>query len=155
MEINGLPLHPLIVHATVVLVPIAALVALLYVAVPKWRDRLRWPMSVGGVLGGILIYATYLTGNSFRDANPTMFDNQDLTEVYKRIQAHQELANTLVWVTIAFGVIALMNGWLHKQSGGTRIALNALLVAGAVATLVFVFLTGEAGARALWDGTRG
>ena len=43
MEINGLPLHPLVVHAAVIFGPIAALTALAFL-VPRWRLRLRWPM---------------------------------------------------------------------------------------------------------------
>ena len=34
MEINGLPLHPLVVHAAVVFGPLAALTALAYVVPP-------------------------------------------------------------------------------------------------------------------------
>ena len=44
MEINGLPLHPLVVHAAVVFLPCAALLALVYAAVPRWRWAVRWPM---------------------------------------------------------------------------------------------------------------
>ena len=46
MEISGLPLHPLVVHAAVVFAPLAALNALLYAAVPRWRWLLRWPLVV-------------------------------------------------------------------------------------------------------------
>ena len=45
MEINGLPLHPLVVHAAVIFGPLAAVAALAFL-VPRWRDRLRWPMVV-------------------------------------------------------------------------------------------------------------
>ena len=51
MEINGLPLHPLVVHAAVVFGPLAALAALAYVVLPAWRDRLRWPMVVLALMG--------------------------------------------------------------------------------------------------------
>ena len=44
MEINGLPLHPLIVHAVVILGPLAGLTGLAYAFVPKWRWLLRWPL---------------------------------------------------------------------------------------------------------------
>jgi len=46
MELNGVPLHPLVVHAVVVLAPLAALTGLVYVVVPKWRWLLRWPLVV-------------------------------------------------------------------------------------------------------------
>ena len=36
----GLPLHPLVIHAAVVLIPILVLVALGYALVPRLRDRI-------------------------------------------------------------------------------------------------------------------
>ena len=48
MEINGLPLHALIIHAAVIFGPLSALAGVLYAVVPRWRDRLRWPMVVAG-----------------------------------------------------------------------------------------------------------
>src|SRR3546814_19550740 len=43
MELNGLPVHPLIVHLAVVMIPVAAVLAALY-SVVRWRWALRWPM---------------------------------------------------------------------------------------------------------------
>ena len=43
--VNGLPVHPLVVHAVVVLVPLTALIAVLFL-VPRFRRSLRWPMVV-------------------------------------------------------------------------------------------------------------
>jgi len=37
--INGLPLHPLLVHAVVVLLPLAAVGSIIIAVVPKWRRR--------------------------------------------------------------------------------------------------------------------
>ena len=37
MELNGVPLHPLVVHAVVVLGPLAAFAGLAYAIVSKWR----------------------------------------------------------------------------------------------------------------------
>ena len=44
MEFNGLPLHPLVVHAVVILGPLAGLTGLAYAFVPRWRWLLRWPL---------------------------------------------------------------------------------------------------------------
>ena len=44
MEINGLPAHMLIVHAAVVFLPLASVLALVYAGVPRWRWATRWPM---------------------------------------------------------------------------------------------------------------
>ena len=44
MEINGVPLHPLVVHAVVVFAPLAALFGIAYAVLPNWRWALRWPL---------------------------------------------------------------------------------------------------------------
>ena len=40
----GLPVHPLVVHAVVVLVPLAALGVVVMALSRTWFDRLRWPV---------------------------------------------------------------------------------------------------------------
>jgi magnesium-transporting ATPase (P-type) len=142
MEINGLPLHPLVVHAAVIFGPIAALVALAYL-VPRWRLKLRWPMVGLAVIATLSIVAAYLTGNNFLEHKPEL-------RTSPQVQTHQDRARQLLWVTIAFGVIALASGWFATRTGALRIVLDVLLGAAAIATLVLVFLTGEAGARAVW-----
>jgi len=142
MEINGLPLHPLVVHAAVIFGPIAALVALAFL-VPRWRLRLRWPMVALALLATASIVAAYLTGNNFLQHKPEL-------RTSPQVQTHEDRARQLLWVTIAFGVIALASGWFATRTGALRIVLDVLLGVAAVATLVLVFLTGEAGARAVW-----
>ena len=53
MELNGVPLHPLVVHAVVVLGPLAALTGLAYAFVPQWRWLLRWPLFVLAVVTAV------------------------------------------------------------------------------------------------------
>lgn len=142
VEINGLPLHPLVIHAAVVLGPLAALAALAYV-VPRWRDRLRWPMLVLALVGTASVVAAYLTGQNFLHSRPQLGQ-------LPAVQTHQARAKVLLWVAVGFGVVALLNAWLHRRSGPVRLVLAVLLVVAAVALLVCVLLTGDAGARAVW-----
>jgi hypothetical protein len=135
MEINGLPLHPLVVHAAVVFGPLAALAALLYALVPRWRDRLRWPMLVLAVIATGSIMLAYFSGGNFLNSKPELKSSP-------QVQTHQHRGKQLFWVSIAFGIIAIVAGWLHT--------LNVLLAVAAAVLLVWVFLTGEAGARAVW-----
>jgi hypothetical protein len=144
MEINGLPLHPLVVHAAVVLGPLGALAAVAYVALPRWRDRLRWPMVVLALLAVASIVAAYYTGKSFFDSRPPEIQAAPL------VVTHQNLAQQLFWITLAFGVVAVVSGWLATRTGALRVVLDVLLAAGAVAVLIWVARTGEAGARAVW-----
>jgi len=142
MEINGLPLHPLVVHAAVIFGPIAALAALAFL-VPRWRTRLRWPMVGLAVLATASIVAAYLTGDDFLEQKPELSTSP-------QVQTHEDRAGQLLWVTLAFGLIAIASGWLATRTGALRVVLDVLLGVSAVAVLVLVFLTGEAGARAVW-----
>jgi len=143
MEINGLPLHPLVIHAAVVFGPLAALAALLYVVLPRWRDRLRWPMVVLAVVAGGSIVAAYLTGTNFLDSKPEL-------KQLEPVQTHEDRAWITLWVTLGFVVVALAAGSLHERRGAVRVGVSSLLAVAAVATLVSVVLTGDAGSRAVW-----
>jgi len=146
-EINGVPLHPLVVHAAVVFGPLAALSALAYVGLPKHRDRLRWVSLVVVLLATASIWAAYLTGNNFFSSS--RFDHFS-GEALDRIHTHQSYARTLRWITSGFAAVTILATWLHSRTGPTRIALGLLVVIGAVLTLIWTVLTGDAGARAVW-----
>ena len=57
-----MPLHPLVVHAVVVLGPLAAVTGLVYAAVPKWRWLLRWPLVVLAVVVAITALTAVAAG---------------------------------------------------------------------------------------------
>jgi uncharacterized membrane protein len=142
MEINGLPLHPLAVHAAVVFGPVAALSALVYL-LPQWRDRARWPMVALAVVATGALVLAYYSGGSFLNSKPEL-------EASPLVQTHKRLGRQLLWVSLSFGVVAVVSGWIHARSGALRVVLDVLVAATAVVLLVWVFRTGEAGARAVW-----
>jgi hypothetical protein len=143
MEINGLPLHPLVIHAAVVLAPIAAVVALLYAVVPTWRDRLRWPLVGLAVVAGGSVVAAYVTGRSFLNSKPEL-------EQLAQVQTHADRAWVALWCTLIFCVVAVAAGWAHPPPGVARLVASLALVVTSVATLIAIVLTGDAGARAVW-----
>jgi hypothetical protein len=142
MEINGLPLHPLVVHAAVVFGPLAAVAALGYVA-PRWRDRLRWPMVVLAVIATGALVLAYYSGGNFLESKPEL-------ESSPPVEAHKKLGDQLLWVSLAFGLVAIVSGWINARTGALRIVLDVLLAVAAVVLIIWVFRTGEAGARAVW-----
>jgi hypothetical protein len=145
MEISGLPLHPLVVHAAVVLGPLAALAALGYAVVGRWREWLRVPMVVVSLAAVVSIGAAYLTGDSFLEAHRALAQKP-------YVGTHEERAGLLLWLTLGFGAVVVGVGWLHERPGVARTAGRALLALLAVAVLVQVVLVGDAGARAVWQG---
>ena len=142
MEINGLPLHPLVVHAAVVFGPLAALAALGYL-VPRWRSTLRWPMVGLAVVATGSVVLAYLSGGDLLDSKPEL-------KQLPQIQTHQDRAELLLWATLQFGAVAIVAGWWGDRRGALRVVLDVLLGIGAVLVLVLVVLTGDAGSRAVW-----
>jgi hypothetical protein len=146
-SVAGLPLHPLVVHAAVVLTPLGALAAIAYVALPRYRDLLRWPTLVLAVVAFLSIWAAYLTGDNFFD-DPKFASFSG--ELLDRIEKHEELAGQLRWMVTGFGIVTVATTYLHDLTGTRGKVLGALVVVLAVLTLVWTVLTGDAGARAVW-----
>lgn len=145
MEISGLPVHALVVHAAVVLGPLAALAALAYTVVARWRDWLRVPMVVVALAATASIVAAFVSGNSFLEANPQLARK-------RYVEIHEARAGLLLWLGVGFGVVTVATGWLHDRPGVVRTAARVLLALAALAVLVQVVLVGDAGARAVWQG---
>ena len=149
MNIAGLPAHVLIIHAAVVFGPLAALSALAYVALPRYRDLLRWPTLVLALVAFGSIWAAYLTGQNFFDSD--RFANFS-GEARENIETHEDYAKTLRWIASGFGIVTLATAYyFHNRTGTARTVLLALVAISAVATLVWVGLTGDAGSRAVWS----
>ena len=154
MEINGLPLHPLVVHAVVVMVPLAAVTGLAYALVPRWRWLLRWPLVALAVISAGACLVAVAAGNSLLESRP---------ELESLVETHRERGSLLRTWSLGFVVAAALAAWslggpsaLRSGSGDreTRGAVGwvamVLLVAGALGMLVLAFLAGDSGARAVW-----
>jgi len=147
-EVAGLPLHILVIHAAVVLGPLAALSAIAYVLLARYRDLLRWPTMVLTVIAVGAVWAAYFTGENFFDSE--RFANFS-GEALESIETHEEYAETLRWIASGFGIVTLATASsFHDRTGAIRTVLGALVVISAVAMLVWVGLTGDAGSRAVW-----
>lgn len=60
----GLPMHALVIHAVVVLVPLSAVCAVAYAARPTWRRMLLWPTAVGALVSGVSAFVAGESGES-------------------------------------------------------------------------------------------
>ncbi len=160
MEVGGLPLHPLIVHAAVGVVPLAALFALLTALVPGWRWFTRWGTLVASLGAVVVVLVTRASGESLLEER---WGGQP--QVPEQLQTHQDRAGLLLVAVIVLAVVAvaaflllparsaLVTGKLEhggSSAGWVRVGVPALLVVAAVASFVLVVMTGDAGARAVW-----
>ncbi len=149
MEINGLPLHALVVHAAVVFGPLAALAGVLYAVVPRWREALRWPLVALAAIALVTIWVAAWSGEEVSEANTY---GGPLAEL---LEEHEERAEWLRIATTAFAVSAFAAAWWHMRRGAVRVVLLVLTALLAVDTLVLVVLTGDAGAQLAWYGVNG
>jgi hypothetical protein len=159
-KIGDLPLHPLVVHAAVIGVPLAALLALLF-AFPKTREWARWPLAITVVGATAVTFVARQSGLALEAALGIKPGNP----VGDLIVQHSLLANQLFYIMIGLTVIGLLNVLLvskrssdgadgaAKQSAILRIGLPILLVAAAVVALVWIVRVGDLGARAVWNPT--
>ena len=145
MEINGLPLHAIVVHAAVVFSPLAALAGVLYAVVPRWRDTLRWPLVVVVAIAVGSIWVAYFSGEDVEEANGPYAG-----EFGKLFETHEDRANMLRWVASGFAVVSFAAAWWHTRTGPMRVVLLGLTGVGAIATGIYVVLTGDAGAQLAW-----
>ena len=117
MEINGLPLHPLVLHAAVIFGPLAALIALAYAVLPRCRDRLRWITLVAVLIGVGAILVAYLSGENFLDSS--RFDNFR-GEALEKIEKHEGYAETLRLMASGFAIVTVLATWQHERTGALR-----------------------------------
>ena len=152
MELNGVPLHPLVVHAVVVLGPLAALTGLVYALVPRWRWLLRWPLVVLAVVTAATSLLAVAAGEDLLAARP---------ELAPIVEEHQEAGELLRTVSLVYALVSGLAAWalggasaLASGRGAreTRfgVPVVVLLAAGAVALLVTVYLAGDSGSAAVW-----
>lgn len=147
-EVDGLPLHPLAVHASVVLIPLAALLAILFV-VPRTRAWARLPLllvSLGSVLS---VFVTRESGFKLKDHLA-----ESRFPYMKLIEEHQSRANLLFVLVIIFAVVAIAAYVLSARADLNRAvsaSLSVLLVVGAVALAVQTYRVGELGSRIVWN----
>lgn len=148
MEIAGLPLHPLVVHAVVVLVPLASLGGLLISLWPAARQRYGWLTVAFAFAAASSTLLAQRSGEAFAET----FRRQ--TEA---MATHIGLGPTLLpWVITLFGgTVAVMVAQLliERRHPYGRIALlvgGAVTVVGASVSIVQVLRIGHSGAIAVW-----
>ena len=99
MELNGVPLHPLVVHAVVVLGPLAALTGLAYAFVPRWRWLLRWPLVVLAVVTAGAAVLAASAGEALLEARP---------ELEPLVEEHEESGELLRTVALVYAALSLL-----------------------------------------------
>lgn len=149
---TGLPLHALVVHAVVVLVPLAAAGTVAVAVVPRWSRRYGWLVVLCSAAAAGAAFVAKESGEELASRVGTPAD-------------HYAVARWLPWVALALFVADLLLWWwdravlgdadagrsrarLRRSAGGTFLAIVAILVA--VVALAWTIRAGDTGARAVW-----
>ena len=152
-EVNGLPTHILLVHAVVVLLPLAALL----VAVTAWWPLLRRKL---GVLTPLLtLGATFLVPltTHYGEWLEGRVPHSDLVE------QHAEMGDQILPWALALSVLSVavwlwgrridaQEGERSSRDRWISIVGAVLAVVVAAGTVVAVVRAGDSGAKATWDG---
>lgn len=149
--IKGLPVHPLVVHGVVVLLPLAILGTIAIALRPVWRAKYGPLVVVFAAVATVLLPVATQSGEALE----------------KRVGdpgKHAELGDQLLFFALPLLVLAIVLVALDRRSsrtpataGGPSKTLGKvtnvvalLAVVAAIAAGVQVYRVGDSGARAVW-----
>jgi uncharacterized membrane protein len=154
--VNGIPVHPLVVHAVVVLLPVAIVGTIVIALVPRWRTPYGPLVVATALVAAVLMPVATSSGE----------------ELEKRVGdpgKHAALGDQLIWFAIP--LLVLVAALVLLQRGRDRAdrkaaavgepagesprkslvtAVAVLAVVAAAASGVQVYRVGDSGAKAVW-----
>ncbi len=140
-QITGLPVHPLVVHFAVVLLPLASLALILLVLVPRLRTHFAGLTTFVLAIGAASTWVAEESG-------------EELAARIGEPAQHAWFAGFLVPVAAATAVLAVV--WYLVQRGGRRSGLvtgtGVVTSIAALASVGLTALVGHSGAVAVWEG---
>jgi hypothetical protein len=162
-SILGLPAHPLIVHAVVVLVPLAALLVGASAVSPRFRHWARHATPLVCLVGLAMVPLASQTGEELERSVPHS----------ALVEQHAELADSLLPLMIGVTAVALVQWWLHRRGvaaaaadaddsrrgdvsrqRAVSVAVTVVALLVSVGTLVQVGRIGHSGAKAVWSDVK-
>jgi hypothetical protein len=148
---RGLPVHALVVHAVVVLVPLGAVGAIAIAVVPRWRRRFGVAVLAILTAGLVAVPVATRSGQQLKDRLHAS------GEVAKQIDHHEDMGKLVIYPTIALWVLAAALVLLDRRdrSGAPVKVVAVLAVLAAAAAAAQVAITGELGSTAVWSCTIG
>lgn len=143
----GLPIHPLVIHAVVVLIPLSALGAVVVAAVPRWLAPYSLLVALGALGGAVTAFVARETGERFEE---TLALGGVVAE---KVEVHGRYGLWTFVSSLPFAVLAVAAYVVQRRRGPdavTRLTAVLAALAGLVAAGATV-LAGHSGATAVWN----
>ena len=145
----GLPAHPFMVHAAVVLLPLAALGVIIVALSPKLRTKYS---SIVVILAAMAAGAMPLASGSGEALARRVDFNEATTQ-------HVNMGETGVGAAVAVLIAALALWWMQWSRGGQKATgwipttVVVLSIVVAIGATVQVGRIGHSGAKSVWQST--
>lgn len=144
--VAGVPAHPLLVHAVVVLIPLSALGAVALALRPAWSRPYGPLVAAGALAGAVVATLAKLAGDQLETV-------VDVTEEFVPVIAqHERFGLFTVVAAWPFAVCTVAAAVLDRRTGGpaVRRVVPGLAAVSGLAALAVTVLAGHTGADAVW-----
>jgi uncharacterized membrane protein YqjE len=141
--VAGLPVHALVVHAVVVLLPLMALVTIAVAVRPAWRGAAGFVVVADLLVVGA-VYVAKESGEKFQ----SRLSGTGANVIAKD---HGDQGALLPWFAVALLVAAVVV-WLGRRSKAVAALGIVLAVVTGLAAIGWTVEVGHSGATAVWGG---
>ena len=148
----GLPAHPLLVHVPIVLIPLAAITAIISIH-KKYRREMLLVTAVMAVIGAAFLFLAAGAGESLQHDLPRSRAIHEHAESGEKSQG-LTAASAFVVVGAVLSLEASRRKFVYRGKSlpkWTATAFLALTVVGGVASTVAVSQAGHSGAKSVWE----
>jgi protein-S-isoprenylcysteine O-methyltransferase Ste14 len=155
-ELFGLPAHPLVVHAPIVLIPLAVVGLAVMLVSTTWHERLRWPVLVITVIGTLGAIAAASSGEELEHEIREREGREAVRGLHDHVEAGEMARNLAILFLILLVVYLFLPIVLGKRSDKSqprwlRPLLMVLVVLAGVGSMISIVDAGHSGAKAVWE----
>jgi hypothetical protein len=155
-QFQGLPLHALVVHAAVALVPLLVIAGLAYALVPRVRSRIGWAVALLAVAAPVAAFVATQSGEELKEV---LIAKGYPPETIALVTKHEGYGDLTMWFTLGLAVTSALllvvtseNPRVARLPSWVWLPITAGVVVFGVLSAVYVYLTGDTGAEAVWTG---
>jgi len=167
-SINGLPLHPLIVHIPVALLPLAFIGVAVMCIKRAWYERYRWAVLVVGGIGTLGAILAASTGESLESDVRRTEGSAALRGIHDHAEAGDLARSVAIVFFVALAAWVLIPWYLdrrhaqqqtdnegevgrsHRYSNLARSILMVTTAILATASMATIYRAGHSGATSVW-----